>query len=286
MTPAIMEDIWDKSNVKGSPRLLLLAIAKHANHDGTNAYPSLATLEHLTQLSHSQVCLILRQLVKDGHLRIEHGAGPKGTNAYTILRSWETRARPKIAHADITRAKIAHARARPKIGPNQEPKRKKGRGGSSDVLSSDIRTSDPISASAPVPSHPSTPRIPLDPKAPHLLSLYELSPKFTQVCKGEEEEPPIEETSAEIHPEQGEVTTGNPVLRRAPETAPTFHAAVYYLGALCPTHPERHEYGTTGKSVRYLEGDTCKGCALAVKQDRQRAASAAKARSHRLAPGG
>ena len=119
MTPAIVEELWEYSTLKGSALLLILAIARHANHDGTGAYPSLATLKRLTRLSHSQVCLLLRQLADEGHLIVTHGTGPGGTNVYTIMRTWDTQAHPKIGHA-----KIAHARARPKFGPNQEPERK------------------------------------------------------------------------------------------------------------------------------------------------------------------
>lgn len=88
ITSAVVEETWEKSNAKGSPRLLLLAIATYTNSDGTGAHPSLATLKHLTRLSHSQVCLVLRQLEAQGHLRIAHGAGPHGGNLYTVLYPW------------------------------------------------------------------------------------------------------------------------------------------------------------------------------------------------------
>ena len=147
MTPAILEELWEYSPAKGSSLLLLLAIARHANHDGTGAYPSLATLKRLTRLSHSQVCLLLRQLVEEGHLAVTHGAGPGGTNAYTIVRTWDTQGSPKIGHA-----KTAHAIARPKIGHNQEPKRKTDPVASSDIRKSDIQSSDTHASSSVTPA--------------------------------------------------------------------------------------------------------------------------------------
>jgi hypothetical protein len=54
------------------------------------------------------------------------------------------------------------------------------------------------------------------------------------------------------------------------ETAPTFDAEVFYLGDLCPDAPERHQYGTSGKSVRSRDDNVCRGCAIAAKQALQR----------------
>jgi hypothetical protein len=166
MTPAIFEELWEYSPAKGSSLLLLLAIARHANHDGTGAYPSLATLKRLTRLSHSQVCLLLRQLEGDGHLRITHGGGPGGANAYTIVRTWDTEAHPKIGHA-----KTAYAEGRAKFGHNQEPKRKKD-----PVPYSDVRSSDCQTVPQPV----------VTPAAANWLRTFEheLSPDYAHVLQG------------------------------------------------------------------------------------------------------
>ena len=195
MTPAIFEELWEYSPAKGSSLLLLLAIARHANHDGTGAYPSIATLKRLTRLSHSQVCLLLRQLVEQGHLAVTHGGGPGGTNAYTIVRTWDTQARPKIGHA-----KAAHAIARPKIGHNQEPKRKTDPGGFSDVRRSDIRSSDQTPAPAVTPA------------AANWLRTAQLSDTFAQVLQGQAPAPDTPAT--------------RPKTPRVP--------ALYFQGKLCP----------------------------------------------------
>ena len=194
MTPAIVEEIWESSTLKGSALLLLLAIARHANHDGTGAYPSLATLKRLTRLSHSQVCLLLRQLEDDGHLRITHGAGPGGTNAYTIIRTWDTEAHPKIGHA-----KTAYAEGRAKFGHNQKPKRKKD-----PVPSSDVRSSD----------YHKEPQPAVTPEAANWLRTFEheLSPDYAQVLQGGH--PPDARTQTTSH--------------RTPRGA-----GLYRLGKLC-----------------------------------------------------
>ena len=175
MTPAIMEELWESSTLKGSALLLILAIARHANHDGTGAYPSLATLKRLTRLSHSQVCLLLRQLVEEGHLSVRHGGGPGGTNVYTIMRTWDTQANPKIGHA-----KTAHATARPKIGPNQEPKRK-----TDPVRSPDVRTLDPLPAPVVTPAAANWLR----------TMAQDLGPDFAQVLQGAQEPPAVTRSS-------------------------------------------------------------------------------------------
>lgn len=137
MSPSILDEVWESSKAKGSPLLLLLAIAKHADPDGTNAYPSLATLKRLTRLSHSTVCAILLQLEEAQHVTIQRGASPIGTNLYTVLRPWAVKASPNIGHPEA-----GYATGHPEIGPNQEPKKKTGRVASPDVPRPDVRTSD------------------------------------------------------------------------------------------------------------------------------------------------
>jgi hypothetical protein len=238
MTPAIVEELWEYSTLKGSALLLILAIARHANHDGTGAYPSLATLKRLTRLSHSQVCLILRQLVEEGHLAVTHGAGPGGTNVYTILRTWDTQASPNIGHA-----KTAYARARPKIGPNQEPKRK-----TDPVLSPDVRTSD--SRFADTHSPPS-----VTPAAEKWLRTAQLSDTFAQVLQG---------APAQEAPQCPQATR-----KRRGE-------GLYKLGKLCK---RGHQHEHTGQSLRRLPSGSCLQCDL----ERQEAKRQAQVQARREA---
>jgi hypothetical protein len=234
MTPAIFEELWESSPVKGSSLLLLLAIARYANHDGTGAYPSLATLKRLTRLSHSQVCLLLRQLAEEGHLRVMHGGGPGGTNAYTIVRTWDKQGIPKIGHA-----KTAHAIAHPKIGHNQEPKEKeKISVASSDVRKSDMRESE-------------TPR--LTPGGAQFAAMLARS----QVVK---------EDFAHIM--RGESATRTSDITPSPPTKPARGHGTYFLGKLCK---RGHDYEGTGQSLRRLPSAGCHQCNMETQEARRQA---------------
>jgi hypothetical protein len=227
-----MEELWEYSTLKGSALLLILAIARHANHDGSGAYPSLATLKRLTRLSHSQVCLLLRQLVEDGHLAVTHGGGPGGTNVYTIIRTWDTQASPKIGHA-----KTAHAIARPKIGPNQEPKRK-----TDPVRSPDVRSSDPLPAPVMTPD-----------AANWLRTLApDLGPNFARVLQGGQPPDTHPQTKATRKP-RGE--------------------GLYKLGKLCK---RGHDHEGTGQSLRRLPSGSCLQCDLERQEEKRQKNVAAK----------
>jgi hypothetical protein len=50
-------------------------------------------------------------------------------------------------------------------------------------------------------------------------------------------------------------------------TAPTYDASKYVLGKLCP---KRHEYGTTGMTLRRRHNQACPACATEWQQERRR----------------
>lgn len=92
MSVKAMTWVWDYSQAKGNDRLVLLAIADSADHDGSNAWPSVATLCRKTGLSESTVHRCIRSLVKLGELRVDRQAGGPARmraearpNAYTVL---------------------------------------------------------------------------------------------------------------------------------------------------------------------------------------------------------
>lgn len=85
MSVYVMEWVTDNSRAKSTARFVLVAIAKHANHDGGGAHPSVATLQHKTALSERAVRLALGELERIGELVVERGAGPNGCNAYRIV---------------------------------------------------------------------------------------------------------------------------------------------------------------------------------------------------------
>lgn len=85
MSIKVMTWVWEFSLTGGTERLTLLAIADNAADDGSNAWPSLATLARKTRLDERSVRRILRRLEEGGHIKVELNAGPSGTNRYTVL---------------------------------------------------------------------------------------------------------------------------------------------------------------------------------------------------------
>jgi hypothetical protein len=73
MSVRVMADVWDYSDSTGSGRLVLLAIADSADHDGTNAWPSVQTIANKCRLSPRTVQRLTKELVILGELRIVPG---------------------------------------------------------------------------------------------------------------------------------------------------------------------------------------------------------------------
>lgn len=91
MSIKVMTLVWQYSRNKGSALLLELAIADHAHDDGSGAWPSVKTLAQKVRMSERNVQLLLRKLNRSKELKTNQGAGPFGSNAYTIdieLLSW------------------------------------------------------------------------------------------------------------------------------------------------------------------------------------------------------
>lgn len=117
MSVRAMQAVWEHSQAKGGERLVLLAVADHAKHDGTGAWPSLATICTMTRFTERNVRYLLRRLEQMGELAIEVGTGPRGTNMYHLtLPGWN----PETEDAEG--AKIAPAKPAP-------PRQKRAAGG-------------------------------------------------------------------------------------------------------------------------------------------------------------
>jgi helix-turn-helix protein len=84
MSIAIMTQVWQRSQHKGSELLLLLALADNANDQGI-AYPSVRTLAKKTRLSTRQVKRLIKVVELSGELRVSYETGPRGCNEYAIL---------------------------------------------------------------------------------------------------------------------------------------------------------------------------------------------------------
>ena len=73
MSVKVMALVWDGSTAVGNARLVLLAIADSCDHDGTNAWPAVATIARKTLLSERTVQRKIKELVEIGELRVVPG---------------------------------------------------------------------------------------------------------------------------------------------------------------------------------------------------------------------
>lgn len=72
------------SQSKNTARLLLFMIAEFAHLDGTGAYPSMATLCHITGMSLRNVQRLINELEASGELSVKRNGGPNKTHIFTI----------------------------------------------------------------------------------------------------------------------------------------------------------------------------------------------------------
>jgi Helix-turn-helix domain len=80
----VMGEVWDSSSAKGGARLVLLALADHANDEGY-CHPSLARLAKKSALTERNVQFILRDLEARGELVVFRGAGRGRVSVYWVL---------------------------------------------------------------------------------------------------------------------------------------------------------------------------------------------------------
>lgn len=97
MSIKVMEWVWNHSDARDGQLLVLLAIADNANHDGGNAFPSIAELSRKSRLSQRGVQYALRGLEESGNIVTSHQAGPGGCNQYRVVMTPADIAPP---HAD------------------------------------------------------------------------------------------------------------------------------------------------------------------------------------------
>jgi hypothetical protein len=85
MSIKIMAMVWDlpKDQIDRNEKYVLLAYADHADAEGRNIYPAIATIVRKTGYEERAAQLITHQLEADGFL-IPDGIGPKGTNRWRI----------------------------------------------------------------------------------------------------------------------------------------------------------------------------------------------------------
>jgi DnaD/phage-associated family protein len=82
MSVKIMGFVWDL-DIPQNEKLVLLAYADHASHDGSNIYPAVSTIAKKTGYSERSVQMITRALEGRGYL-VSDGQGTHGTNKWRI----------------------------------------------------------------------------------------------------------------------------------------------------------------------------------------------------------
>ncbi len=107
MSIKIMNAVWQLSRQKGTPLLLMIAIADNAN-DGGEAWPGIEYLAHKIRMSERQTQRLVRDLEKTDELIVERGGGRGNAHRYFIL-------------VGKTPDEIATLRAREKKGDKMSP---------------------------------------------------------------------------------------------------------------------------------------------------------------------
>ena len=85
--------VWENSKSSGNARLVLLAIADHADHYGANAWPTVGSLASMARLSVRTVQRMIVSLVESGELEVTGRAGgsqyrraDRRPNLYRLVR--------------------------------------------------------------------------------------------------------------------------------------------------------------------------------------------------------
>lgn len=83
MSIRIMSAVFDSKTLKPTERLVMLALADHADDEG-KCYPSIDRLKDRTGLSERAVQMNVRKLVDEGYLRVQIGGGKGNANLYFV----------------------------------------------------------------------------------------------------------------------------------------------------------------------------------------------------------
>lgn len=76
--------VLEQSLAELGARLVLLAIASHANREGRNAFPSLDTITQETLMSRREVIYCIQKLEESGELRVHRGIGRGNPSRYEL----------------------------------------------------------------------------------------------------------------------------------------------------------------------------------------------------------
>ena len=95
MSVKLMNLAWTLAIPNASAKIVLLALADHANDDGTSCFPQIETICKKCGLTYRGVTKILEQLKTNGHITVVSGRGRHRSNNYKVhpdpTRKWEPR---------------------------------------------------------------------------------------------------------------------------------------------------------------------------------------------------
>jgi hypothetical protein len=80
----VMTEVWGSSQATGTKRLMMLALADHANDEGC-CFPGISSLALKCKISERNAQLVLRDLEVSGELITELGTGRRNTNMYWVF---------------------------------------------------------------------------------------------------------------------------------------------------------------------------------------------------------
>ena len=83
MSVKVMALVWDAQGLTSSEKLVLLAYADHASHDGTGIWPAVETIAFKTSLHRRTVQRTTRILEEKGYM-LQDGNHDSGTNMWKI----------------------------------------------------------------------------------------------------------------------------------------------------------------------------------------------------------
>lgn len=84
MSIRLMTWVWEHSPYKGATLLLHLALADHANDQGT-CWPSQKRLAIKARCSERAIRGMIKQMMADGHLELERHSNGRKTNLYRLI---------------------------------------------------------------------------------------------------------------------------------------------------------------------------------------------------------
>lgn len=120
MSVRLMADIFALDDMGPTQRLILLALADHADDSG-RCYPSIERLCARTGLKPRSVQTNIRALVEAGYLCIEERAGPRGCNVFHVTVSPPQEMHPRIKCAPQEMPETPHITAKDPAADAPEP---------------------------------------------------------------------------------------------------------------------------------------------------------------------